>query len=590
LVQQLLEEKTTLLVADAQNDPRFIVARDWIREYNLVSMLVLPFIQNAEVIGFFVLEATEKREFLPEEIELAQSVADQVSGALARSRLDEEYRQLNAAIEQTVDSVIITNIAGEIAYVNPGFERVSGYSRTEVLGQHVKILNSGEHDSAFFREMWQTILLGNIWHGHVINKKKDGTHYTDEVIITPVRNGAGEIVNFVSVQRDVTRELELQEQLRRSQRMEAVGQLTAGIAHDFNNLLTAINGFAELLQRQLPPDSLQYEMAAKILQSGEHAADLINQLLAFSRKQVISPKVLNINHIIINVDKILQRLISEEIELRVNMSPGLWLCQVDPTQIEQVIINLAVNARDAMPGGGELVIETGNVTLDDAYTTAHIGVNTGDYVLLAVSDTGHGMSKEIQARIFEPFFTTKEVHEGTGLGLASVFGIVKQSGGNIWVYSEQGVGTTFKVYLPRVVEDPYAPVQATQSGELPRGTETILLVEDETMVRDYAARVLTGQGYTVLQAGNGREALQISQQYWGDIHLLLTDVVMPEIGGKLLSEQIKLGYPNIKILFTSGYTDNTIIRQGIPIDGSDFIQKPFSPAELATSVREILGS
>jgi len=588
VIQQLLAEKTILFVEDARTDPRFITVHGWMRRYNLTSMLIFPFVSKDEVFGLFVLQATEKREFRPEEIELAQRVADQVSGALARARLDEEYRRLSAAIDQTVDSVIITNVAGEIVYVNPGFERVSGYSRNEVLGQHVNILNSGEHDNAFFEEMWQSILAGNIWHSHVINKKKDGVLYTDEVIITPVRNEAGEIINFVSVQRDVTHEFELEEQLRRSQRMEAVGQLTAGIAHDFNNLLTAINGFAELLQRQLPIESLQYEMAGKILQSGEHAAELINQLLAFSRKQVISPKVLNINHIIVNVDKILQRVIGEEIELSVNLSPGLWLTSVDPTQIEQVIINLAVNARDAMTGGGKLIIETSNKVLDDAYAADHLSVNPGEYILLAVSDTGHGMSKEIQAHIFEPFFTTKEVHEGTGLGLASVFGIVKQSGGNIWVYSEEGTGTTFKVYLPRATDDPFSSLLSAQIVDLPRGTETILLVEDETMVRDFAARVLVEQGYTILQAGNGREALQVSQQHEGNIHLLLTDVVMPEMGGKLLSEQIKLTYPDIKILFTSGYTDSAIIRQGILADDIVFIQKPFSPTELAVSVREIL--
>jgi len=588
LIQQLPEEKTALLIDDAQNDPRLIAVRGWMRDYNLVSMLVLPFIRNSEVFGFFVLQATEKRKFLSEEVELAQRVADQVSGALARAHLDEEHRQLSAAIEQTVDSVIITDIAGEIVYVNPGFERVSGYNRKEVVGEHVRILNSGEHDDAFFKELWQTILAGDIWHGHVVNKRKDGILYADEVTITPIRNGAGEIVNFVSVQRDVTRELELEEQLRRSQRMEAVGQLTAGIAHDFNNLLTAINGFAELLQRQLPTNSVQAEMADKILQSGEHAAGLINQLLAFSRKQVISPKVLNINHIIVNVDKILQRMIGEEIELSINLSSGLWLTSVDPTQIEQVIINLGVNARDAMAGNGKLIIETSNKALDDVYVADHLGVEPGEYVLLAVSDTGHGMSKEIQAHIFEPFFTTKEVHEGTGLGLASVFGIVKQNGGNIWVYSEEGVGTTFKAYLPRAKDDPFSSSPSAQTVELPRGTETILLVEDETMVRDFAAKALVEQGYTVLQAGNGREALQMSQQYQGDIHLLLTDVVMPEMGGKLLSEQIRLSCPNIKILFTSGYTDSAVIRQGILADNIAFIQKPFSTADLAVSVRDAL--
>ncbi|MBN1992216.1 MAG: PAS domain S-box protein [Anaerolineae bacterium] len=506
-----------------------------------------------------------------------------------RKRAEEERRRLSAAIEQTAESVIITDTEGVIVYVNPAFERVGGHNRAEVMGQHSRILKSGQHDDAFYREMWAVISGGAVWQGRIVNKRKDGSFYTDEVTITPVRNESGEIVNYVSVQRDVSRELELEEQVRRSQRMEAVGQLTAGIAHDFNNLLTAINGFAELLQYRLPVDSPSYDMAGKILHSGQHAADLVSQLLAFSRKQLIQPKVLSLNEVVMDiVDKMLKRVIGETIELALFLEPALWPVKIDPAQMEQVIVNLAVNARDAMPGGGKLTIETANVVLDDAYVAGHLGAEPGEHVRLCVSDTGCGMSKEVQAHIFEPFFTTKEVNEGTGLGLATVFGIVKQSQGNIWAYSEEGVGSTFKIYLPRATQATDTALRLAETDDLPRGAETILVVEDEAMVRELAVRVLGWQGYTILQAANGREALSLAQKYNGEIHLLLTDMVMPQLGGQLLANQIKTICPDIKILFTSGYTSQAMVTHEMLFAGAEFIQKPFSPRELAHKVREVL--
>jgi len=428
-----------------------------------------------------------------------------------------------------------------------------------------------------------------VWKGRVVNKKKDGSLYTDDVVITPVRSDSGEFVNYVSVQRDVTRELELEQQLLRSQRMEAVGQLTAGIAHDFNNLLTAINGFAELIQYQLSPDNGIYDMAGKILHSGRHAADLVSQLLAFSRKQIIRPKVLDLNIIVINIEKMLRRVIGEQIELEIIPVPELWPVEVDPTQMEQVIINLAVNARDAMPNGGKLTIETTNVVLDDAYVSTHLEAQPGEHVMLVVSDTGCGMSKEVQAHIFEPFFTTKEVNEGTGLGLSTVFGIVKQSRGNIWVYSEEGLGATFKIYLPRAAHVAVSPGQPAPFRDLPRGTETILLVEDEVLVRDLASRVLQEQGYTVLPAANGRDALRLAQDHpGGQIHLLLTDVVMPGMGGKDLADQVKTIHSDIKTLFTSGYTSSSVVNYGVLLTNVKFLEKPFSSVSLTHKVREVL--
>jgi nitrogen-specific signal transduction histidine kinase/CheY-like chemotaxis protein len=403
-----------------------------------------------------------------------------------------------------------------------------------------------------------------------------------------VRGEGGEIVNYVALQRDVTRELELEEQFHQAQKMEAIGQLAGGVAHDFNNLLTAINGFAELTQFQLEAEDPLQDCVGKILHAGRRAADLVRQLLAFSRKQVVQPQVLELNQVVEEVDKMLGRIIGEHIQIRTVLPPDLWLVKVDPTQIEQIIVNLAVNARDAMPEGGQLTIETSNVALDKDYTAMHLEAQPGDYVLLAVSDTGVGMSKDVAAHIFEPFFTTKEIGKGTGLGLATVYGIVQQSGGHIWVYSEEGQGTTFKIYLPRDVQTIIPSKRNGRSQALPRGSETILLVEDEPAVREIAARTLRGQDYIVLEAVDGQDALHRSREHGDNIQLLLTDMVMPGLNGRNLADRLAQNYPELKTLFMSGYTDNTVASHGRLDSNAPFIQKPFSPGALVRKVREVL--
>jgi PAS domain S-box-containing protein len=381
---------------------------------------------------------------------------------------------------------------------------------------------------------------------------------------------------------------QLEEQYHQAQKMEAVGRLTAGIAHDFNNLLTAINGFTQLMRLDLPSDDPRQEMLNKIWDSGRRAADLIRQLLVFSRKQVIELQVVDLNEIVSEMDKMLRRIIGEDIELRVALTPGLWSIKMDPAQIEQVIVNLAVNARDAMPGGGLLTIETANVILDKEFTAGHLGAQPGEHVMLTVSDTGAGMSEEVKERIFEPFFTTKEPGKGTGLGLATAFSIVKQGGGTIWVYSEQGAGSTFKIYLPRALEDAEFLIPQRPTTDMPPGDETILLVEDDEGVRDLAQRVLEGQGYIVLDAQNGQEALLVSTHHPGSIQLLLTDVVMPGISGKALADQLARSRPDLKVLFMSGYSDEAIVHHGVLDAGVAFLQKPFSPQALTQKVRQVL--
>ena len=385
-------------------------------------------------------------------------------------------------------------------------------------------------------------------------------------------------------------EREKEEQLRQSQKMEAVGQLAGGIAHDFNNLLTAISGYSEMTLRRLEPDSPIKRNIEEIKKAAGRAASLTRQLLAFSRKQVLQAKVLDINSVVSEMEKLLRRLIGENIELLTELTPDLGRVMADPGQIEQVLMNLVVNARDALPEGGKIIIETANVYLDPKSAAKHISVERGVYVMLAVSDTGTGMDAAVQERIFEPFFTTKEVGKGTGLGLSTVYGVVKQSGGNISVYSELGNGTSFKVYLPRVDATTDTARAESEAAHISVGTETVLVVEDEEIVRRMTRQILEASGYAVLEAASGHEALEICRVHVGPVHLLLTDVVMPHMSGPRLSEEVVKICPSISVLYMSGYTDNAIVHQGVLQAGMPFLQKPFTPDALAIKVRETLDS
>ena len=506
-----------------------------------------------------------------------------------RKRIKDSYTRLATAVEQSAEMIVITDTKGTILYVNPAFENMTGYSRAEVIGQNPRLLKSGKHDAEFYRQLWTVLKRGEVWHGRIFNKRKDGTQYEVASTISPVRDAASKTVNYVALQRDVTRESQLESQLRQAQKMEAIGQLAGGIAHDFNNLLTVINGRSQLLMSRFNPGEKTHNELELIFKTGARAAGLTRQLLAFSRKQVLQSVVFDLNAVVLDLNNMLRRLIHEDIELSTVLDPVLKLVYADPGQIEQVIMNLVVNARDAMPTGGKLSIETANVELNKEYCRVNnFQGNPGYYVMLAVSDTGHGMSPAVQEKIFEPFFTTKPQGKGTGLGLATVFGIVTQSNGHIAVYSEIGHGTTFKVYLPPQTLEKRKSATSSSGQHVVTGKEVILVVEDEDDVRELVHEILSTHGYTVLTASNGSKALQVIQQHKDAINLLITDVVMPEMGGPELAGRIRSEHPETRVLFTSGYTDHAIVQNGVLQADVSFIQKPFTPANLTRKIREVL--
>ena len=419
-------------------------------------------------------------------------------------------------------------------------------------------------------------------------KRKDGTPLNVQLSVRAVRNAAREVEYYETFVRDVTEQRLLQQQLVQAQKMEAVGRLAGGIAHDFNNLLTVISSYSDLLLEDLARDDPRRDDVEQVRKAAEGAAALTRQLLAFSRQQVLQPRVVSLNVVVGDLRKMLQRVIGEDVDFATILAPDLRAVKADVGQIEQVLMNLAVNARDAMPTGGKLTVETTNVELDTDYTRTHHAAAAGHFVMLAVTDTGTGMDEATQAKIFEPFFTTKGPGKGTGLGLATVYGIVKQSGGFVWVYSEVGHGTSFKIYLPQVAEAADAHRAQAPAPTMSRGTETVLVVEDAPAVRAVTRQVLERQGYTVIEAAGGDAALQLAAAHAGPIHLLLTDVVMPGLSGRQVAERLAIRRPEMRVLYASGYTDDSIVRHGILEEGIAYLQKPFTPESLARKVRTVL--
>jgi two-component system, cell cycle sensor histidine kinase and response regulator CckA len=520
----------------------------------------------------------------------------QIQDITERKQAEESLRLLKSAVEQAKESIMITdaeiNLPGpKIIFVNPAFTRMSGYQAEEAIGKTPRILQGPGTDKAVLRRLRQNLANGESFAGEAINYRKDGTEFNLEWQIAPLRDAGGNITHFVAIQRDITGRKQLEARMLQSQKMETVGKLAGGIAHEFNSILTAIIGQSELLLGDLPAQSPLARNATEISKAAGRAATLTRQLLAYGRKQFLQPEILDLNQVVAGMGGMFHLLMGSEVDAQVVPAPGLRAVLADAGQIEQVIMNLAINAREAMPHGGKLTMETANVTLDQEYVSRFpaFEVKAGDYVMLAITDTGTGMSAEVKARAFEPFFSTKGVGQGTGLGLSTCYGIVKQSGGHISVYSEVGRGTTFKMYLPQVESPAKIPVPRLDSPGLPRGTETILLVEDDPALRELAATLLRRLGYTVFAAANGIEALSLKQERsTGHIDLLFTDVVMPHMSGKELADRVRALNPHTKILFTSAYTENAIVHQGVLDKGVALLQKPFTPSALANKVREIL--
>ena len=621
LIREMLERNRSLIAADLEHARSLEEARELMqhRPYGLLLFqhdagddeavrLVTDLLHDGRPVPFILLteDADEK------------TVTDIIEGGtwncLAKSRLDgatlvrtihntvalhslqmeqlsaeESLRKLSRAVEQSADTVMITDCHGVIEYVNPAFEALTGYSRDEAHGKTPKILKSGEQGPEIYQEMWMAILGGRVFRGILVNRKKNGELYYIEESICPIRDADGKITHFISNGRDLTERLRLEAQLLQAQKMDAIGRLAGGVAHDFNNLLTIITSYSELALDAVPHNSPLESKIQEILQAARRAAELTRQLLAFGRKQPQALRVVELNSVVSTIAKTLPRLIGEDIDFSFTLGENLGPVRIDPVQLEQVLMNLAANARDAMPQGGHLQFETSDVRLDDDYIHGKPAViPKGHYALITVSDDGHGISPEDLPHVFEPFYTTKPPGKGTGLGLATVYGIVKQNNGFIWVYGEPGSGTIFKIYLPCVHERHHlSDIEGTESPIEIDGSETILLVEDEAAVRCATAEFLRLHGYNVIEARDGLDALALAQEQ-GTIHLVVSDVVMPRMSGGALAKEVARVRPDTQFLFVSGYAGKTILDRKVVDLETNFLKKPYTLKQLSSKIRRAL--
>jgi PAS domain S-box-containing protein len=519
---------------------------------------------------------------------LLPAIERELREAKGRAALRAKEASYTTLVQHAPIGIYRSSPDGRFLAVNAALVRMLGYdSAADVLALDLArevYADPGERDGLLARDSYTEHEYDEV---EATWKRKDGRLLTLQLNVRVARDGTGRVEYYETFVRDLTEQRRLQEQLVQSQKMEAVGRLAGGIAHDFNNLLTVITSYSDLLLEDLAPSDPKRQDVEQVRHAADGAAALTRQLLAFSRQQVLAPRVVNLSHVVQGVEKMLRRVIGEDVDLVTSLDPEVGAVKADVGQLEQVLMNLAVNARDAMPTGGKLMLETANVEHDVDYAREQEASPVRRFVMLAVSDTGIGMDEATKARIFEPFFTTKEPGKGTGLGLATVYGIVHQSGGFIWVYSEVGRGTTFKIYLPEV-DAPVSSTGAAAATDLPRGTETVLVAEDSEAVRAVTRQVLERQGYTVLEAPHGNAALALAAAHDGPIHLLLTDVVMPGLSGRQLADELTKRRPATRVLYTSGYTDDAVVRHGVLEAGIAYLQKPFTSASLARKVRETL--
>ena len=569
-----------------------LVARD--DEIRVITQFLRPLKEDARQMDFFFrgrradgLDVDLEVNGTRTELNGCPAVIGTLLDITGRQRAEAELSTLWRAVEQSPVSVVITDLMGRIEYVNPKFVEVTGYAQEELLGRTPNILKSDTMGREFYQELWQTISSGREWHGELHNKKKSGELFWESGSISAVKNSEGRITHFVGVKEDITERKRTIDQMRQVQKMEAVGLLAGGIAHDFNNLLTVINGYSTLIIKALESGSSMRKEAEQILRAGERAADLTRQLLSFSRRQILEPRVLDINHQVKSVEQMLGRLIGEHIELVTRLSDDTGCIKIDPGQFEQVVMNLVVNARDASETGGVISIETANCELDESFTLLHNGSLAGSYVRVSVTDQGLGMTEEVKRRLFEPFFTTKELGRGTGLGLATTYGIVKQSGGYIEVISQLGRGARFNIYLPRVFQST-DPVAGVADDEQLVGSQTILVVEDEPGVLNLVAQTLRQRNFEVLESTDPEQALRLFEEHADRIDMLLTDVVMPSMSGPTLAELMSRRKPRLQVLFMSGHTDNKEALEKMLEKGVQFLPKPFTGDSLIKKVRETL--
>ncbi len=506
----------------------------------------------------------------------------------AHKQAEIECNRLMTAIEQSGEAIVITDAQGNIEFVNSAFEWTTGYSREEAVGKNTRILKSGKQDDVFYRSLWDTISSGRTWSGQIVNKRKDGTLYTEETTISPVCTPSGQIVNYIAVKRDITELLRLEAQSQQNQIMEAVCSLAGGIAHDYNNMLSVIIGYAELALEKTVPDQQLHANLEVILKAAKRSVAITRQLLVFARKQKTNLEVLDLNQNVESMLKILRQIAGENIHLSWRPQKGQSLVKMDSVQVGQILTNLCVNARSAITGVDKIIIETDNVFVDETFCTQHAGAAAGEYVLLSVSDDGCGMEKKVLNQIFDPFITSQKVGQITALGLSMVHGIVTQNNGFIDVYSEPGKGTMFKVYLPRHMDVAVASREKRITVPHLSQGETVLLVDDEPELLTLAQTMLQKLGYRVLAAGRPGEAIELAKEYANEIQLLIVDIIMPEMNGRNLAERLLSIYPRMKILFMSGYTADMIVDQGVLDEDVNFIQKPFSLEELAVKVRDAL--
>jgi PAS domain S-box-containing protein len=545
--------------------------------YNVPAMSEEHFRQVAQVL--FTL-ANQLSTSAYQNMQQARFISEQ-------KKTEDDLRRLSTAIEQSEETVVITDTDGIIQYVNPSFEKVTGYSREEVAGQTPRLLKSGRQDETFYSDLWKTITSGETWNGRFINKRKNGELYTDEASISPVRGKDGTITGYVAVRRDITAELQQEEDFRQAQKMESVGQLAGGIAHDFNNMLQAIQGFAEILLERLTGGTVEHNSAQEIIKAAKRAAGLTRKLLVFSRKQSVDKKEMDLNETVRESEALLCTLLGESIRIDLHLAGDLPKIYADHGQMAQIIMNLAVNARDAMPGGGRLTIATDQIRFSEKDAAGLPDVDPGMFVCLSVNDTGCGMNKAVQERLFEPFFTTKEVGKGTGLGLAVIYGIVKQNRGWVHVYSEENRGTCFKIYLPALADGPAETAGTEKTAE---EGERILFVEDDSDTREMVVRILEPAGYIVSAAATAEEALALFEKPGEAFNLLFSDIILPEKNGMELADELRNRNPGLPVLLYSGYRDQRERWKQVDRKGYRFLQKPFTVSALLSAVYETLNT